>query len=70
MTLEQLIEACGEYLEDISQLTGESTGFRWYVGYIATDGDYERFYGSTSTECVQKLYDYLKENNLLNTEQS
>lgn len=60
MTLEQLIEACGERLVDIGR-----NGFLWVVigfGYEDTCA----FSGYNLTEAVQKLYDYLKENNLLN----
>lgn len=66
MTLEQLIEACGERFDDLCLVDPKSTDWKWYVGYKTPDNDYDRFYGSTPTEAVQNLYDYLKENNLLN----
>lgn len=68
MNLEQLIEACGENLGGILRYPNYTT---WStIGYNEKGETIIRTKGSTPTECVQKLYDYLIENNLLNTEQS
>lgn len=65
MTLEQLIEACGDDFDDLCLVDPTSTDFKWYAGFETPDDDYDRFYGSTPTEAVQKLYDYLVENRLI-----
>lgn len=67
MNLEQFIEACGERFAELLRLENTDKSFEWHA--IAWDGPIAKmvFVGSTPTEAVQKLYDYLKENNLLNT---
>lgn len=69
MNLEQLIEACtGAGLFTLEQLV-ESIDYQWFSS-VWKDDFHHTEYGSTPTECVQKLYDYLKENNLLNNNQT
>lgn len=61
MTLEQLIDACGGYFGKLVQL---SQGAEYRFGCQ----DYwceKEFYGTTPAEAVQKLYDWIKENNLI-----
>lgn len=67
LTLEPLIEACGERFCTLQQLDPWSV-MRWRAnGFDCKDAKGICFFdGSTPTEAVQNLYDYLKENNLLN----
>ena len=66
LKLEQLIEACGDEFVELGLLTSKSLNYRWYVSFFRIEyDDYDRFYGSTPTDAVQKLYDYLVENKLI-----
>jgi len=80
MTLEQLIEACGDKQITATRLNSkyqsskaprDSGDQRLFGGYEVavsnneTEDDYHWEWGATLEEAVQKLYDHLKENNLL-----
>lgn len=62
MTLEQLIEACGD---NLSAIVAKSHKKQWSAVSYSDTSAIVQTYGSTPTEAVQKLYDYLKENNLI-----
>jgi len=66
MTLEQLIEACGDRFCSLLIRTYHGDMYWNANGKSGEEAkDLCFFYGSTPTEAVQKLYDHLKENNLL-----
>jgi len=54
MNLEQLIEACGDNLRHMTRV-GDDVDLSWYV----VDTRASVYYGSTPTEAVEKLYNYL-----------
>lgn len=64
MTLEQLIEACGDSFYSLQR---SHAGLKWGATCVISREirEVDSFYGSTPTECVQKLYDYLVENKLI-----